>query len=682
MRRTWTSVLCFVVAAALVAAAGPAAAFAQGSGPQVIRRPQPAAEQSFLLEPAIVPPAGATAVYVLVNVAAVGMLEATGAYAGMGMDMDETFALWVRYTMQSPNPVTGAPIVLAEAMLLDPETGTAQWDDPLEVTYTLADGRAQQMFSNKSPSAYGFYQSLITPEWLASWTYTPAGELPRRAVTPGFQWQGSPDRLLLAGFTADLDTVEPLTGRFIGWEDVPGAGVRAAHFIERSTGTRSERQAVLGEVYADVEFGTIVESEIWLIPGDFPAMVVVSAQALTETVIAETEEPLSRELAGTMAQWNGFERTWTRVYGDVDMPRRAASGQGAAPPASIDELPLLEPGDVATGYLGQGSVYESGRYIDMAAVQGSAGQTVVIRARSQDFDTRLFVFDEDGGLLAEDDDSAEGTDSRVVLTLPYTGRYGVFVTSSLRDETGEYELRVVELPDLPVIRPGEVVTGVFTPESPVDDDGVYYDLYLLEGTEGETVAVHVEPGGFDAYYLRIGNDGWQVVWEAAGEGAAASFDFTFDYSGLYVLQVSPLDPIEEGSYRLAVRRSVSLLQGDAPGDAGPAPAAQPGTAPAGTAAPQDFPGGFTDEPAARTPRPADPQPGGTSGAPGGRPAGGAGSQAAGAATGSNRALQLIDRLQQDPRQLTDWELLEVESLLYELLRTAQEEQLNRLSPAP
>jgi len=45
-------------------------------------------------------------------------------------------------------------------------------------------------------------------------------------------------------------------------------------------------------------------------------------------------------------------------------------------------------------------------------------------------------------------------------------------------------------------------------------------------------------------------------------------------------------------------------------------------------------------------------------------------------------LQLIDRLQQDPRQLTDWELLEVESLLYELLRTAQEEQLNRLSPAP
>jgi hypothetical protein len=73
---------------------------------------------------------------------------------------------------------------------------------------------------------------------------------------------------------------------------------------------------------------------------------------------------------------------------------------------------------------------------------GKAGQTVIISARSSEFDTYVRLFGPDGLETATGDDGGEGTDSLMAVKLPLEGIYTLWV--SPKSGAGKYSLRVMD----------------------------------------------------------------------------------------------------------------------------------------------------------------------------------------------------------------------------------------------
>ena len=72
-----------------------------------------------------------------------------------------------------------------------------------------------------------------------------------------------------------------------------------------------------------------------------------------------------------------------------------------------------------------------GTFADLWQFQGTAGQTVTIDVRSDEFDTYAQLLDATGSRkLAEDDDSGGNLNSRIVYTLPATGMYQIVVNNA------------------------------------------------------------------------------------------------------------------------------------------------------------------------------------------------------------------------------------------------------------
>lgn len=94
-----------------------------------------------------------------------------------------------------------------------------------------------------------------------------------------------------------------------------------------------------------------------------------------------------------------------------------------------------------------------GSAVDVYAISLEAGQTITILVRrgfSRDYpggflDPYVYVFDESQTQLAEDDDSGEGLDARLIFTAPARGRYGVVVTTYETGlHRGQYTLLVLD----------------------------------------------------------------------------------------------------------------------------------------------------------------------------------------------------------------------------------------------
>ena len=123
-------------------------------------------------------------------------------------------------------------------------------------------------------------------------------------------------------------------------------------------------------------------------------------------------------------------RHFLRVY---------AHGNGGAGPYTVSrEADAVRP--LGTDGRAEGSVGTGGSEIWSFA--GKAGQTVIVSARSPDFDTRVHVYGPDAAELAADDNGGEGTDSLLSVRLPLDGTYTVWV--SAQSGGGRYSLRLIE----------------------------------------------------------------------------------------------------------------------------------------------------------------------------------------------------------------------------------------------
>jgi hypothetical protein len=79
-----------------------------------------------------------------------------------------------------------------------------------------------------------------------------------------------------------------------------------------------------------------------------------------------------------------------------------------------------------------------GSYADFYTFTGEQGVGVTINLTSPHFDTYLGLANMSGTFIIEDDDGGDGTNSRIIATLPETGTYVILANSVLPMATGTY----------------------------------------------------------------------------------------------------------------------------------------------------------------------------------------------------------------------------------------------------
>lgn len=228
--------------------------------------------------------------------------------------------------------------------------------------------------------------------------------------------------LLMAGFApAAVDIARP-TLQLVGWETVDGTGLWAARV--RQTGVLTMNTVYEDEVNMSLAFPTT--TDVLLVPGDFPWSVLSTAEGEYRV------ELLPNVIPG--------------LTGAVRFAVRYESAAEPAGPYTLPAITTLEAGDAVTASLGHdGWDLGDGSPATVYAFEGTAGERVRITLQSREFDAYLLLADDAWNLIAEDDDSAGGTDARLIVELPATGRYFIIANALYADEAGRYTLSLESL---------------------------------------------------------------------------------------------------------------------------------------------------------------------------------------------------------------------------------------------
>ena len=215
---------------------------------------------------------------------------------------------------------------------------------------------------------------------------------------------------------------------------------------------------------------------------------------------------------------------------------------------------------VYPGNLGSDDVTQNGRYADAYSVSLTAGERVIIRMDSDDFDSLMFLVYPDGTEV-EFDDELGGLNAVIDLIPEQTGRYRVTATSYSRDTTGDYSLHVsLNAPGRPVGRRGNIpvtpdrrILGVFVGISDYEGDDndldfcdqdaqILYDIMQREfGMQPEDCVLLLNEdatvGRVTAALTRIGeraNSGDLLLFFYSGHGdQIAGAEDVFDPDGIH-----------------------------------------------------------------------------------------------------------------------------------------------------
>lgn len=212
----------------------------------------------------------------------------------------------------------------------------------------------------------------------------------------------------------------------------------------------------------------------------------------------------------------------------------------------------------------QTAVNDNGQRADVYEFTGRAGQRIAASMSSTTFDTYLELFVQNDGngvrssLMTDDDGAGEGTNSRLVYTLPSDGQYTLEARAFGRSEgTGAYKLKLEEVPPPPppaALAFGATVQGEITTDHARDQDNRGYDAYAFTGQEGTRVQAIMRSGDFDTY-LQIGSAEGEFSALASdddglGEGTDSRLTYVLPSSGEYVIRALPLYSSSKGLYSL------------------------------------------------------------------------------------------------------------------------------------
>jgi len=219
-------------------------------------------------------------------------------------------------------------------------------------------------------------------------------------------------------------------------------------------------------------------------------------------------------------------------------------------------------GSLATGDCTLGD----GTFIDFYSFSGTAGQPVYVSMTSGAIDTYLFLIDDLGNVIDENDDSGDGTDSRIpadggIITLPYTGEY-IIGANSFSPESGSYSLSLNTDAACvaTTIAYNQTVNGTLTTSDcavNIGSEPFYTDLYKFNGTAGQQVSILMTSTAVDAYLILHTPSGeGSLEDDDSGGGTDAripeSGTFTLPETGTYTIEASTSTSFEVGAYTLTV----------------------------------------------------------------------------------------------------------------------------------
>jgi hypothetical protein len=212
----------------------------------------------------------------------------------------------------------------------------------------------------------------------------------------------------------------------------------------------------------------------------------------------------------------------------------------------------------------------SGEFVDSYEFEGSPGQHVAIDVRSAAFDTYVILKDP-AGEQTENDDAQDGGvgHSNIEADLTEAGTYRVLVTSYEPGESGPYSLTIAPSAsserssparDVMTLTVGGPVNGELDGDDATFDAGEYYDTYVFDGNEGETVRLDLSSADFDTYLGLVTPSGEEIANDDYESAAGRSvIELTLPESGRYRAQATSYAAAETGRYRLVLTKSTAAV---------------------------------------------------------------------------------------------------------------------------
>ena len=231
--------------------------------------------------------------------------------------------------------------------------------------------------------------------------------------------------------------------------------------------------------------------------------------------------------------------------------------------SALQALPTqgsLEFGAVAYGSLtgGEPSI-QDGRPVQAWTLQGTAGESVVVSHRSDDFDAYLYVTGPGLPEALSDDDSAGDLDSQITVTFPQTGTYTVGASALSSGSSGSYSItlsRPIQMSDLSFdgrsLRVGTISYGTLSDFDPMIE-GRPVQAWSFRGDAGQRVTFDLISEDVDSYLHLIGPGIAAPMTDDDGAGDLDSrIEVTLPATGIYRVIASSLGG-DGGSYEIHVR---------------------------------------------------------------------------------------------------------------------------------
>jgi hypothetical protein len=231
---------------------------------------------------------------------------------------------------------------------------------------------------------------------------------------------------------------------------------------------------------------------------------------------------------------------------------------------------LALPTDQATGSLttsdATGGPRGDAYYFDDFEFAATAGTPVTIETTAADFDTYLYLLNQDCEIIAADDDSGPDALSRIVAALPVTGVYTVVVTSFGTRATGGYTLELNPpggecevgtcclANPLSLWLPIDGYFGELSSASATDGPrgaGIYYDDLEFEAEGGTVVTVETVSAEFDTYLYLLDQSCEVIAYnDDGGAGLLSLMEVDLPETAVYTIVVTSYRVGQGGEYEL------------------------------------------------------------------------------------------------------------------------------------
>jgi len=206
----------------------------------------------------------------------------------------------------------------------------------------------------------------------------------------------------------------------------------------------------------------------------------------------------------------------------------------------------------------------------MFTFMGAAGQRIQIDLMSSDFDAYLYLRDQNGQNLAQDDDGGGGLNSRIIRDLPYTGMYQILANTLRAGQYGSFTLSLQgtamgqqfvtqpQVTSLQIMTTGTIglnqqVQNILGAGAPLYD-GKKYHAYDFQCTAGQQIQMDIL-SDWDNYAMVFDPAGNIAARDDdSGEGLNARIQYACAMTGTYKLMVTTYSATTStGQYTLRVQ---------------------------------------------------------------------------------------------------------------------------------